>query len=138
MIITKTRKHSVGGFTLIELMIVIVIVAVLMGIALPAYQNQILRGHRAAAKAEILEIANRQEQYLLANRSYTDDESLISYTLPADVVPRYSFDISTVSTSGPPYFKIEFTPIGGQLKDGSEKLSLDSAGVKEPEDKWKR
>ena len=44
------NKRAASGFTLVELMIVIVVVAVLMGIALPAYRDQVIRGHRAAAK----------------------------------------------------------------------------------------
>ena len=129
-------RRRIGGFTLIELMTVIIIVSVLMAVALPAYQNQIIRGHRAAAKSEMLEIANRQEQYLLANRSYTNDASQFSYTLPADVAARYDFGLSTTSASGAPFFQITFTAKGAQLKDGN--LTLDSEGEKTPAEKWKR
>jgi type IV pilus assembly protein PilE len=137
MDVQKMRRRSSGGFTLIELMMVIVIVAVLVGIALPAYQNQIIRGHRAAAKGEMLEIGNRQQQYLLANRSYTSNLNEIAYTLPADVDDRYIFSI-TISTVGMPYFKISALPQGGQASDGPAPLTLDSEGVKEPADKWAR
>lgn len=147
---SQVNWRSAKGFTLIELMIVIVIVAVLMGIALPAYQNQVLRGHRSAAKAEIMEIANRQEQYLLANRSYvggvpdieaeTDSKvAEISYSLPAEVASRYTFSLSTSNSGSPvPYFKISAAPKGSQLKDGNEVLTLDSEGIREPLDKWGR
>jgi type IV pilus assembly protein PilE len=137
MDVQKMRRRSDSGFTLIELMIVIVIVAVLVGIALPAYQNQIIRGHRAAAKGEMLEIGDRQQQYLLANRSYTSDLNDFAYTLPADVGDRYIFSI-TISTVGMPYFKISALPQGGQASDGPAPLTLDSEGVKEPADKWAR
>jgi type IV pilus assembly protein PilE len=136
MIITKTRRHSNSGFTLIELMIVIVIVAVLVGIALPAFQNQIIRGHRGAAKAAMMDLANRENQYLLANRSYVSDLADFGYTLPDDVGDRYTFSISTLSASGIPFFTIEATPIAAQVSDGP--LTLDSEGVKTPADKWER
>lgn len=146
---SEVRRRDTSGFTLIELMIVVIIVAVLMGIALPAYQNQVLRGHRAAAKAEIMEIANRQEQYLLASRSYVGDVSdisaetdgtvaEISYKLPEDVASRYTFSLSTLSSSSSPYFIISALPKGNQVKDGAEALTLDSQGNKTPEDKWAR
>ena len=149
---SEVRRRDASGFTLIELMIVIVIVAVLMGVALPAYQKQILRGHRAAAKAEIMEIANRQEQFLLANRAYVggvaDIEaetggtvSDISYKLPDDVASRYTFSLSTVPIipgSSAPYFKISALPEGAQVKDGATPLTLDSEGEKTPADKWAR
>lgn len=137
-----TLRKSSGGFTLIEMMIVVVIVAVLLLVALPAYQDQIIRGHRAAAKAEMLEIGNREEQYLLSNRTYTDTyNSLtatftdISYKLPPDVAARYTPGI-TVSNVGKPTYTITFTAKGAQLKDGN--LSINSEGVKLPVDKWAR
>ena len=138
MIIRKTGRHFSGGFTLIELMMVIIIVAVLMAIALPAYQNQIIRGHRGAAKGEMLELANREQQFLVANRAYTDDPNDFAYTLPPDVAARYSLGISTVSASGIPYFEITFSAIGAQAKDGW--LRLNSEGVKTSEfaEKWER
>ena len=137
---SEVRRRSASGFTLIELMIVIVIVAVLMGVALPAYRDQVIRGHRAAAKAEMLEIANRQQQYLLANRIYATGLSTIAYSGPPDVLAKYTFSISSVVNSGSPYFEVKATPQsgGGQESDGW--LTLDSLGVKnsEKDDRWAR
>ena len=137
---SEVRRGSASGFTLIELMIVIVIVAVLMGVALPAYRDQVIRGHRAAAKAEMLEIANRQQQYLLANRIYATGLSTIAYSGPPDVLAKYTFSMSSVVNSGSPYFEVKATPQpgGGQENDGW--LTLDSLGVKnsEKENKWAR
>src|SRR5690349_13963671 len=67
----RDRRCVDGGFTLIELVIAVVIVGVLAAIALPAYTQQILRANRAQAKQFIEDIANREEQYLLDQRSYT-------------------------------------------------------------------
>ena len=55
------HSPSVRGFTLVELMIVIVIVAILLAVALPSYQNSVQKGRRADAKAALLDVANRQE-----------------------------------------------------------------------------
>jgi type IV pilus assembly protein PilE len=131
-------RYGNTGFTLIELMAVIIIVSVLMLVALPAYQNYVIRGHRAAAKGEMLELANRQQQFLLANRTYTNDPDTLAYDPPPDVDAFYSFELSTVSASGVPFFEITFTPKPGttQAEDGD--LTLDSEGKKEPEDKWAR
>jgi type IV pilus assembly protein PilE len=141
MIITKTRRHSNSGFTLIELMIVVVIVAVLLGIALPAFQNQVIRGHRAAAKAEMLDIANRQQQFLLSDRTYASKQTLLDtgYALPDKIDTKYSFDISTVAPGNVPFFTLIFTAIGSQAADGDlGDLTLNSEGKREPVEKWER
>lgn len=59
----EVRKRREGGFTLVELMMVIVVLAILVGIALPAYQDYIRKSNRAVAKGKLLELASMQEQY---------------------------------------------------------------------------
>ena len=51
------------GFTLIELMVVIAIVAVLVTVALPSYREYVKRGNRRAAQSTMMDIINRQQQY---------------------------------------------------------------------------
>jgi len=119
------------GFTLIELMIVIAIIGILLAIALPSYRQFIIEANRTAAQAEMMEIANLEEQYLLANRSY-GDTSAIGYTLSTDVAQNYTQAIA-VGTS-PLSFTITFTAIGNQASDGN--LTLTNTGAKTPADKW--
>ncbi|MNZ23681.1 Fimbrial protein precursor [compost metagenome] len=123
------------GFTLIELMIAVAIVAILAMVAYPSYQQYVIRGNRAAAQAEMMDIANRQQQYLLANRTYASKSELESggYALSSEVSGNYGYDISLGSGSVPT-FTITFTPTGSQASDGA--LTLDSQGVKAPAGKW--
>ena len=135
--------RSQRGFTLIELMMVVVIVAILLAVALPAYQNQMIRGHRAAAKSEMMEIANKQQQYLLANRAYAttvvEKKSMpeISYSLPDEVKTKYTLGI-TVDNTALPTYTLQFTPIGSQASDGPDPLTINSEGAKTPPEKWTR
>ncbi|TXS90015.1 type IV pilin protein [Parahaliea aestuarii] len=131
----RTRDVRHRGFTLIEVMIVVVIVAILLAVALPSFRNQVIRGHRVDAQGQMMEIANLQQQFLLSDRAYADKATLEAsgYALPADVDQHYNYSI-TLGAGAAPSFTITFTPVGGQAVDGS--LTLNSAGVKTPADKW--
>ena len=130
-----SQARAPRGFTLIEVMITVAIVAILASIALPSYQQYIVRSKRSAAQAQMMDIANRQQQFLIANRSYADKTALTTsgYSLPAEVGSNYSYDV-TLQDSGPPTFTITFTAIGSQQSDGN--LGLTSEGVKTPSNKW--
>jgi len=130
---SPSLKHR-RGFTLIELMIAVVIVAILAAVAIPSYQQYVIRGKRAAAQAQMLDIANRQQQYFLDKRTYATKAQLQDfYSLPSDVAASYTYDIE-LTTSGLPGYTITFSPTGSQSSDGA--LTLNSAGVKEPASKW--
>ena len=125
------------GFTLVELMIVVAIVAILATIAYPSYTQYVIRGHRAAAQAEMMDIANRQQQFFLANRSYTADLGALGYALPDEVAKRYSTAINAPANAVPPTFTITFAPKSGSSQANDVTLTLDASGTKEPKEKWK-
>ncbi|MFC3606587.1 type IV pilin protein [Stutzerimonas tarimensis] len=58
------------GFTLIEMLIAIVIVGILAGIALPAYQNYVKRGHASAAAADLSALSTAVENHFQRTLSY--------------------------------------------------------------------
>ena len=124
-----------NGFTLIELMITVTIVGILAAVAYPSYTSYIIKGNRAAAQAQMLDIANRQQQFMLANRAYATKAQLTTsgYALPIEVSTRYSYNI-TVGTGAVPDYLITFTAIGSQASDGD--ITLNSEGVKAPSEKW--
>src|SRR5579862_5114765 len=63
----STRRSRLRGFTLVELMIVVVIGAILLSIAVPSYISSIRKSRRSEAKTAILELAGREERYLTTN-----------------------------------------------------------------------
>ena len=123
------------GFTLIELMIALAIVAILAAIGYPSYTSHVTKSSRRAAQAQMLDIANRQQQFLLANKAYATKAQLTSsgYNLPSDLGGKYGYDI-TVGTGTVPAFTITFTASGNQASDGD--LTFNSEGVKAPANKW--
>ncbi len=71
-------KHQ-QGFTLIEAMITVAIIAILAMVALPAYQGYVAKGVRSEAAAILFDAAARQEQYYSDFHTYTSDMTALGY-----------------------------------------------------------
>ncbi len=125
------KKHT--GFTLIELMITVVIIGILAAIAFPSYQSHLLKGRRASAQSHLMDIAQRQQQYLLDARSYAADLPTLNMNTPTDVSTYYTIAVAAAAGT-PPSFTITATPTGTQATDGA--LTINNTGVKTPADKW--
>ena len=130
-----SARSRAGGFTLIELMITVAVLALLTAIAYPSYQQQVMRGRRSSAKAAMMDIASREQQYLLATRGYANTAALTAtgYAIPADTATFYTWAVA-VPAGAVPTYTITFTPIGAQTADGA--LTLDQAGNRLPLAKW--
>ncbi|MFT6274415.1 MAG: type IV pilus assembly protein PilE [Halioglobus sp.] len=73
------RGSVTTGFTLIELMMVIAILAILLMTVLPSYQAQLTRTARIAAQSELLQVVARQEHYFVLNRQYAETLNQLGY-----------------------------------------------------------
>jgi type IV pilus assembly protein PilE len=135
-----SRCRTDLGFTLAELLITIAVLGILVGIAVPNYRQYVIRGNRSAAQSVMMDIANREQQFLLANRRYADKATLEAngFALPSDVSDSYTWDI-TLGAGARPSFVITFTGIGAQAADNTpQPLTLSSSGEKAPAEKWRR
>lgn len=116
------------GFSLIELMVAVAIAAIIAVVAIPSYKSHVAKGNRATAQAFMLDIENREKQYMLDARSYTNSLSTLGLNAPADVSKNYTITITVVAT--PPSFTITASPITGSAQAGDGDLTLTSAGAK--------
>jgi type IV pilus assembly protein PilE len=141
----KCRKLSrwSAGFTLIELMITVAVIAILAAIAYPGYQAYGIRAQRSAAQQLMLNIASREEQFLLDSRQYTGTLSGGIFTTPPEgwtctaatcSNPRYNVSVAPNNAATPPSFVITATAVGQQVSDGN--LTLNNTGQKTPTTKW--
>lgn len=129
------RVKSSRGFTLIEIMITVAIIGILAAVALPAYQNYVLRAGRTEGQAALMDISARLEQYYLGNKTYTQDIAGTTglNTSTTTESNRYTITVDT-PTGGCPIttcYKITATAINAQAADATcTALTLDSSDVK--------
>ena len=118
------------GFTLIELMMVIVIVAVLATIALPAYQGFVVKANRGEAQAYLLKAAQRQQLFFNDTRTYASDPNDLNIAIADRVSSNYDVSIA-VDPNAPPTYTITAAPKSGtaQVDDGT--LTIDNTGQKQ-------
>lgn len=74
------KKNALRGFTLIELMIVVLVIGILAAVAIPAYQNYITRAARTKATQALMNLAGVEERYFYSNNTYTKTLSNLGVT----------------------------------------------------------
>jgi type IV pilus assembly protein PilE len=130
----KFFAKRVSGFTMIELMIVLVIVAILLGLAYPSYINYVRKAKRGEAQQLLLNWSINQEIFRSNNPQYA---TLLQ--LPAPTHDNYGFDLTAQSATT---YTLEADASGDQendaAKDGTscDVLTLDQNGVKLPAVCW--
>jgi type IV pilus assembly protein PilE len=125
---TQRRRaiRPVAGFTLIELMVVVAIVAILAAVAFPSYREQVRKSRRAQAKADLIELTQNLERFRTVNNTYA------GIALPFNQSPRAgtSHYALTVSGNTANAFLLTATPAGAQADDRCGTLTVNQAGVK--------
>ncbi len=136
---TKLANTKQAGFTMLELMIVIVIIGVLMSIAIPAYTSSVQKSRRTDAKNALLDLATREEKFYSVNNKYTQTATDLyggTVTFPMNVqtggTAYYQVDVPTLTAAGTTtsaYFQATATPVAPQDTDACGTFNLDSLGA---------
>jgi type IV pilus assembly protein PilE len=130
----RTSSRFASGFTLVELMVTCAIVAILLGIAVPSYSLYMKRSRRGEAEAALMDIAQREQTYLMDQRAYAPDVATLRTSVSVDVTTYYTVTFATGAT--PPTFTITATPKAGTAQAGDPTLTIDQTGAKTPTNVW--
>lgn len=128
-------RRAPGGFTLIELVIVVAVVAMLAAFAYPSYLGAVVKSRRAQAQVVLADVAQRQQQYLVDNRAFAASVTTLGAPIAPEVAAAYRFDI-TVGTGPAPGYTVTATPLEGSPQAVDGPLTLTSEGSKLPAGKW--
>lgn len=132
------RMPACRGYTLIEVMLVLVILAILTIVAVPGYRDFVLKANRAAGRGVLLDVMARQEQYYINNKSYASTLDVLG--LPETY---YVDRLAAVTSAGEAVYQVELilqssvyqgvraTPQNAQQGDTScMTLAIDRRGLK--------
>jgi type IV pilus assembly protein PilE len=93
------------GFTLVELIVAMVILATLAAIAIPSYNQYVLKSHRTEAKAALMDAASLEERYFSTSNLYTNNAMQLGYGVagppPSIPVGTGYYVISIINSSVP-------------------------------------
>ncbi len=116
-------RRPPAGFTLVELLVTMVVLAILAAIAIPAYTSQIQKSRRTDARTALLDLAGREERFFSVNNAYSQVTTDLGYVgaFPQTVGSGYYSVNVTVpdpnyAGTGPSYV-ITATPVGTQTGD---------------------
>jgi len=124
----QTKITKSAGFTLIEIMITVGILAIVAAVAFPSYQSQALKSKRADGIAMLMEVAAKQERYLVDHSVYTSDMTKLGYATSPIASQKSYYKVSAVLSNSDLQYTLTATAQTGQDADECGNLILSSTG----------
>jgi len=125
----SVRTRLSAGFTLIELMVVVVIATILVTIAIPSYNAQMRESRRTEARTALLELAAREERYFATNAAYSSTPASLGYTgsFPQSVGSGY-YELNVALGNPATTYTATAAPQGNQAVDSCGTFQIDNTG----------
>ena len=114
-----------SGFTLVEVMVTVAIIAIIATVAIPSYQKQSLKSQRADGIAMLMDVAGKQERYIIDKGKYTTDMTKLAYAASPAVSDKGYYKISAVLSNSDLSYTLTAT---AQTTDECGNLILSSTG----------
>jgi len=128
---TTSSSTTNKGFSLIELMIVLVILAIIVVIAIPVYNAQITSSRRDEGITMLLHTAIKQEQFYLDHKVYSNNMTDLGFAANPAPTPKGFYEISTAIANFGQNFSLTATRKKAQTSDAEcGDLTLNSFGIK--------
>jgi len=137
---TPPRGAPAPGFTLMETMVTLVIIAILARIAMPIYINQVMESRRVDAKNALLDLASREEKYYATNNSYSSNfaatgglgytgATSTTTTVNVGTTGSSTYQLSITLTNSNTNYSLLATPVNAQASDACGAYVLTDSGA---------
>lgn len=129
-----------NGFSLIEVLIVVVIIGIIVAIAIPSYTQYVIKAKRIDAQSELLTIASRIQRYKIINNSLSTATGVLElsdlglklqsgkYFIPDTGNPLYEVTLSDVTANGT--WTLAAIPVANSSQNGNGIIGLNNSGQK--------
>ena len=127
------RQYRQAGFSLVELLVVLVIMGVLSALALPGYTRYVQRGNRTEVMAALLEAQHFMERYYSANGQYLSPANAVPMLpqrlqgIPSQGTVRYQLSVREATANS---YLLQAVPEGSMADDVCGSLTINQTGLR--------
>ena len=131
--VRSDRQYRQAGFSLVELLVVLVIMGVLSALALPGYTRYVQRGNRTEVMAALLEAQHFMERYYSANGQYLSPANAVPMLpqrlqgIPSQGTVRYQLSVREATANS---YLLQAVPEGSMAGDVCGSLTINQTGLR--------